>query len=66
MPKSQAFATATGDRNSYILLEVGENVPSGYTEKMPPIPDEGYALVWDEQAKNWQQLEIPQLETEQE
>ncbi|KKL00995.1 hypothetical protein EIK76_01170 [Rheinheimera mesophila] len=66
MPKIQAFATATGDRNSYILMEVGENVPIGYTEKMPPLAAEGYTVAWDEQAQDWHQVAIPQPETEQE
>jgi hypothetical protein len=66
MPKFQAFATATGDQNSYILLESGAEVPYGYTEKMPPLADEGYSVAWDEQAQDWHQVEIPQPETEQE
>lgn len=66
MKKFQAFATATGDRNSYILMQVGEAVPKGYTEKMPLLADEGFTVAWDEQAQDWYQVVIPQPETEQE
>lgn len=60
MPKFKAFATSTGNKNSYMLLEVGNSVPPGYTEIAPPEPIAGHMVTWNENANEWQQVEIPQ------
>lgn len=59
MKKIKVYATSTGDKNSYMLLEVGNLIPPGYTEEMPPEPVEGYKVTWNPNSNEWQQVEIP-------
>lgn len=60
MPKTKAFATETGDKNSYILLEVGSEIQLGYTEKEPPEPIDGHQVTWSPENNEWQQVETPE------
>lgn len=60
MSKIKAYATSTGDMNSYMLLELGNTIPPGYTEIAPPEPVAGHQVTWNEYAKEWQLVEIPQ------
>jgi len=61
MAKFQVYATSTVDQNSYILLEAGTEVPYGYTEKQPPLPEDGFTVTWDDELSDWTQLEIPTI-----
>ncbi|WP_240222848.1 hypothetical protein [Rheinheimera hassiensis] len=60
MPKFKAYATSTGDRNSYMLMELGGKIPAGYTEKEPPEPVDGYQVTWSTENNEWNQVEIPE------
>lgn len=58
MLKFKAYAKSIGTRNSYILLGVGNKMPHGHTEKIPPLPVEGHKVTWNEDANEWQHVEI--------
>lgn len=60
MSKIKAYATATGDRNSYILLQPGSEIPHGYTGKVPPLPVDGFKVTWLDD--DWHQVPVEQDE----